>query len=261
MFCLICGSNKINQQKKLISTENNENIYKINLCILNRCSNCNHKSFKYENSIIINQEKKLKSFQYLKKKSQILNLLEFKYSKLKNKKLILNIIPFKLLNVEEKTFDNIINANLSQKRLFEIKDLKKRLLLFKPSLNKVPDVVFINYLDIDNDPISTLANVYSIINEKTTVIIRVKNLRNLFSDIFFTKRSNNHITINYWNGEIIMQKQSFSLKSLTKLVKVSNFKIDLINFIKFDSKNIFKIFFSLFFYYEGNINLYLKKKF
>lgn len=261
MFCLICGSNKINQQKKLISTENHENIYKINLCILNKCSNCNHKSFKYENSIIINQKNFFKRLQYLNKKSQILNLLEFKYSKFKNKKLILNIIPFKLLNLKEKTFKNIINANLFQKRLFEIKDIKKRLLLFKPSLNKVPDVVFINYLDMDNDPISTLANIYSIINEKSIVIIRVKNLRSLIADIIFTKKSNNHITVNYWNEEILMQKQSFSLKSLTKLINVSNFKIDLINCIKFDSKNILKIFFSLFFYYEGNINLYLKKKF
>ncbi len=260
MFCLICGSNKINQQKKLINTENHENIYKINFCILNKCSNCNHKSFKYENSIIINQEKKFPRLQFLNKKIQILNLLEFKYSKFKNKKLILNVIPFKLLNVEEKTFKNIINTNLSQKRLFEIKDIKKRLLLFKPSLNKVPDVVFINYLDLDNDPISTLANIYSIVNKKTIVIIRINNLRSLISDIIL-KKSNNYITINHHNEEILMQKQSFSLKSLNKLINLSNFKIDIINFIKFDSKNILKIFFSLFFYYEGNVNLYLKKKF
>ena len=253
MFCLICGSNKIKQQKTIINYEKNKSNIKNKFCKLSICKNCNHAKFIYEKPLTQNN-KAIKIYAL----NEISYFSQYHYINSKNKNLILNILPSDIFK-DNLVFNNIINTNFKNKRIFEIKDLKKRLSLINPILKRVPDIILLNFLEIENDPIFLLANIYNISNKNTIVIIKLNNLRSLISDIFYSRKSSNIVLFKDWENNILIQKNLFSLKSIICLITISNFKIDFYHYLKFDHKNFLKLFFSIFFSYKGTINLYIKR--
>ncbi|MCR8538794.1 MAG: hypothetical protein JJ848_000365 [Prochlorococcus marinus CUG1439] len=239
MFCLICGSNNIKEFEFQ------------NPLTLNLCKRCNH--------IIFQKKKYLKESNDIQDKKIICSAIKKKFifnSILKNKNIILNVFPKLILNTSQLE-NNEIRSVIPKTRLFEIEKIEKRFKHFSKKLKKRPNIIVLNYFDIYSDPIYNLKNISTIVDKETILIVRINGLRSLISEYFLQKKSNKSF-FNF-KDEYANRNHLFSIKSICYLLNLSNFKIDLLNFIKFEPFEFFKLFMGLFISTKGDIDIFIKQ--
>ena len=112
-------------------------------------------------------------------------------------------------------------------------------------------------LDIYSDPIFDLKNISTIVDKETILILKINGLRSLISEFFLQKTS--YKSFFNFKEEYFIRNHIFSIKSIYYLLKSSNFKIDFLNLIKFNTIDFYKLFLCLFISTRDDIHIYIKK--